>query len=97
MSQQELPGFNQKPGTGNQEPVTCLGMEFESDEARREYFTEELRKKLQDPVQILSASGSRKNLRFTVQSCPFLVQVIPTENQKPRTRNHTTGSLLPLM
>lgn len=30
-------------------PVTCLGMEFESDEARREYFTEELRKKLQDP------------------------------------------------
>ena len=30
-------------------PVTCLGMEFESDEARREYFTKELRKKLQDP------------------------------------------------
>lgn len=30
-------------------PVTCLGMEFESDDARREYFTDELRKKLQDP------------------------------------------------
>lgn len=29
-------------------PVTCLGMEFENDEARRVHFTEELRKKLQD-------------------------------------------------
>lgn len=30
-------------------PVTCLGMTFENDETRRAYFTEELRKKLQDP------------------------------------------------
>jgi len=30
-------------------PVTCLGMTFEDDEARREHFSEELRKKLQDP------------------------------------------------
>lgn len=30
-------------------PVTCLGMTFESDEERRAWFTEELRKKLQDP------------------------------------------------
>jgi len=29
-----------------QGPVTCLGMEFEDDEARRAYFREELRKKL---------------------------------------------------
>ena len=29
-------------------PVTCLGMTFENDEARRGHFTEELRKKLQD-------------------------------------------------
>ena len=29
--------------------VTCLGMTFENDEARRAHFTEELRKKLQDP------------------------------------------------
>ena len=27
-------------------PVTCLGMTFENDEARRAHFTEELRKKL---------------------------------------------------
>ena len=31
-------------------PVICLGLTFESDEARRAHFTEELRKKLQDPV-----------------------------------------------
>jgi hypothetical protein len=30
-------------------PVTCLGMTFENDDARHAYFTEELRKKLQDP------------------------------------------------
>jgi DNA modification methylase/rubredoxin len=30
-------------------PVTCLGMTFENDEARRAHFTEELQKKLQDP------------------------------------------------
>ena len=30
-------------------PVTCLGMTFDNDEARRAHFTEELRKKLQDP------------------------------------------------
>jgi len=35
----------QKPGG----PVTCLGMTFENDEARRAHFTEELCKKLQDP------------------------------------------------
>ena len=30
-------------------PVTCLGVTFENDETRRAHFTEELRKKLQDP------------------------------------------------
>ena len=30
-------------------PVTCLGMTFENDEARRAHFTQELRNKLQDP------------------------------------------------
>jgi len=30
-------------------PVTCLGIMFEHDKARHTYFTEELRKKLQDP------------------------------------------------
>ncbi|ASW43371.1 DNA methyltransferase [Clostridium isatidis] len=33
-------------------PVTCLGMTFESDEARRSYFTEELRKKLPELREI---------------------------------------------
>ena len=35
----------QKPS----DPVTCLGMTFDNDEARRDHFTEALRKKLQDP------------------------------------------------
>jgi len=30
-------------------PVTCLGLTFDNDTARREHFIEELRKKLQDP------------------------------------------------
>ncbi len=38
-------GFGEKK-TG---PVKCLGIEFENDEARRAYFTKELRKRLQDP------------------------------------------------
>lgn len=38
-------GFEEKK-TG---PVKCLGLEFENDEARRAHFTEELRKKMQDP------------------------------------------------
>ena len=33
-------------------PVTCLGKEFPNDEARREYFREELRKKLPELRQI---------------------------------------------
>ena len=30
-------------------PVTCLGMEFKNNKARRDYFTDILRKKLKDP------------------------------------------------
>ena len=32
-----------------QGPVECLGMAFENDEKRREYFLQKLRKKLKDP------------------------------------------------
>ena len=47
-----------KPGSGKlfdvsyddeSQPVECLGMTFENDEARRQYFLERLREKLQDP------------------------------------------------
>ena len=37
------------PVTRDSEPVTCLGMTFENDEMRREYFLEKLRQKLEDP------------------------------------------------
>jgi hypothetical protein len=40
--------FDEEIVTGDG-PVKCLGLEFENDEARRAHFTEELRKKLQDP------------------------------------------------
>lgn len=51
MKMQELSLFNTLPEVPQKPsgPVTCLGMTFENDEARRAYFTEELRKKLQDP------------------------------------------------
>jgi hypothetical protein len=39
----------QEAATRDSGPVTCLGLEFENDEARRAHFTEELRKKMQDP------------------------------------------------
>ena len=47
MSQQDLPGF--VPENEKQITVTCLGLAFENDEARRRYFTDQLRMKLQDP------------------------------------------------
>jgi DNA modification methylase len=37
------------PETRDSGPVTCLGMTFENDEKRREYFLEKLREKLKDP------------------------------------------------
>jgi DNA modification methylase len=46
MEAKNLELFEAQQKTG---PVECLGMTFENDEARREYFLEELRKKLQDP------------------------------------------------
>ena len=33
-----------------QGPVECLGMTFENDERRRDYFLERLRQKLEDPA-----------------------------------------------
>ncbi len=41
--------FDEEPVASQTGPVTCLGMTFASDEARRAHFAEELRKKLQDP------------------------------------------------
>lgn len=42
--------FNEE--TKSNEPVVCLGMTFESEAARREYFREELRKKLPELKEI---------------------------------------------
>lgn len=47
FSEQELAPENlQGASSAPEGPVTCLGMEFENNDARRAYFREELRKKL---------------------------------------------------
>jgi DNA modification methylase len=49
MSQYTVP-FMDEEQTRLDGPVECLGMTFESDEARRAYFLNRLREKLQDPA-----------------------------------------------
>ena len=46
-SEQSL--FSNALSAAQQGPVECLGMTFENDEKRREYFLEKLREKLKDP------------------------------------------------
>ena len=41
--------FSAALAAAQQDPVECLGMTFENDEKRREYFLEKLREKLKDP------------------------------------------------
>jgi DNA modification methylase len=41
--------FDMQPAANRQGPVECLGMTFENDEERREYFLDKLRGKLKDP------------------------------------------------
>ncbi len=41
--------FDLEPAAKPQGPVECLGMTFDNDEKRREYFLEKLREKLKDP------------------------------------------------
>ena len=40
---------NERPATRDSGPVTCLGITFENDEARRAHFAEKLREFLADP------------------------------------------------
>ena len=47
LSEQTL--FSAALAAVQQGPVECLGMTFENDEKRREYFLEKLREKLKDP------------------------------------------------
>lgn len=47
--QTTLDELNSELTTQNSPPVECLGMTFENDEARREYFLAKLREKLKDP------------------------------------------------
>ena len=52
--------------------VECLGLRFDSDEARRDYFREQLREKLRDPEFRRTPGfpiGSDEELRHTRQAC----------------------------
>lgn len=49
MKQGELFDLEHETQNSEPQPVTCLGIEFPNDDARRAHFTEELRQKLQDP------------------------------------------------
>lgn len=50
MSEQQTLGFDYyQPGREKTGKVVCLGITFENEEERRNYFTEKLREKLQDP------------------------------------------------
>jgi len=48
-TQPELFQSDQKASSQNESPVVCLGIEFENDTVRRDYFTELLSEKLKDP------------------------------------------------
>jgi DNA modification methylase len=49
MDEQQTLGFDyDQPARANSGQVICLGITFENDEERRNYFTEKLREKLQD-------------------------------------------------
>ena len=49
--------------------VECLGMTFDSDDARRAYFTDRLREKLADP-EFRNTPGSRRGQMMTLFVSP---------------------------
>jgi predicted RNA-binding Zn-ribbon protein involved in translation (DUF1610 family) len=84
-------------------PVTCLGMQFPNDEARRAYFTDQLREHLRDPLfraiegfpigedeAILALSDPPY---YTACPNPFLPQIIE-EWQQERSNLHSALNLV---
>lgn len=74
-------------------PVTCLGMVFESEEARRTYFTEELKKKLPELKNIEGFPKGRDEdilalsdpPYYTACPNPFLPQIVEEwEQDRPQ-------------
>jgi len=103
MKQQELPGFNQEPGTSNQEPVTCLGITFPNDEERRKHFLGTLRAGLQElreklSVPFVSVEDTYNRLK-SFEHWPLgtdeqvrdlarrITEASRSTNQEPETRN----------
>jgi hypothetical protein len=78
--------------------VECLGMTFENDEKRREYFLEKLREKLKDPEfrkiegfpigedeDILALSDTAVQARFAEE-------LAPTSNRSRKAPHRATGA-----
>ncbi len=98
----KLPGFDIDLKNNSHGPVTCLGMEFENDEDRRDHFTELLREKLKNPEfreiegfpigedeDILALSDPPY---YTACPNPFLDQiVIDSANNKKRKQDSKTA------
>ncbi len=106
MVEQNLDLDNPNESLGISGPVTCLGLTFKNDEARRAHFAEELRKKLQDPEfrkiegfpigedkDILALSDPPY---YTACPNPWIADFIKEwENQKPAIRNQEPYSREP--
>lgn len=78
--------------TNSEGPVTCLGITFENDEARRAYFTEELRKKLPELKKIEGFPIGKDEDILTLSDPPYYTAcpnpwiadfIAEWENQKP--------------
>jgi len=93
-----LPGFDVDLKGDFQGPVSCLGIEFENDEARRNHFTEFLREKLKDPEfrtvegfpigndeDILALSNPPY---YTACPNPFIKQIVSETSNKTETQQN---------
>lgn len=45
----DMQQLRKQPRKSSEDPIECLGMSFENDEARRAYFLDKLSEKLSDP------------------------------------------------
>src|SRR4051794_20675801 len=88
----------EKTGDNRNAPVECLGMTFESDEARRSYFMAKLREKLADPefrmIEGFPIGSDEDILKlsdppyYTACPNPFIADFVNRHREADRTSNH---------
>jgi len=74
-------------------PVKCLGITFENDEKRREYFLEKLREKLRTQNFVRSRDPQLVRMR-TSWPCPIPRITQPARTRLSRNLVHITGNLM---